>query len=289
MNITNACPNCGNIQIEKFCSHCGQPQNGQGNTFRELLFEFFNELTDVDGRLLLTLRTILFEPGCITKDYAAQRRMRYLPPFRMYLLANVVLYFVLGWFSSGVNVRLDNISVDLVLTGDQIYVTDEPSRIIQNSDDGKINRAIYLNNKESLELLASHIPQLGFVLLPVAALILMLLFFRRKLPFGIHFVAALHIKTAIALILSIAAILNGVCTVIQYLLGVPLLVISKYLLFTAVFTAIVHVAFTVHGIYGGKIVFNLLRIPVLFFTYAYAATAGMFVLVMYTAWSMANA
>ena len=60
-----------------------------------MLGEAFQELTELDGRLAKSFATLLFRPGRMTVDYLAHRRERYVPPFRLYLMASVVLYFML--------------------------------------------------------------------------------------------------------------------------------------------------------------------------------------------------
>ena len=53
-----------------------------------------HELLDVDGRLWLTLKTLLFKPGLLTLEYNQGKRVKYSPPLRMYLAISI-LFFIL--------------------------------------------------------------------------------------------------------------------------------------------------------------------------------------------------
>lgn len=53
-----------------------------------------HELLDIDGRLLLTLKTLLFEPGKLTVEYNRGRRIKYTPPLRMYLVISIVFFLI---------------------------------------------------------------------------------------------------------------------------------------------------------------------------------------------------
>lgn len=51
-------------------------------------------MTNLDGKVALTVRDLLLHPGRLTREYLAGRRARYLPPVRLYLLASVAFFLV---------------------------------------------------------------------------------------------------------------------------------------------------------------------------------------------------
>jgi hypothetical protein len=59
----------------------------------------------IDGRLVRTLPALMFRPGHMTRKYLSGQRARYMPPFRLFLLASIVFFLTLftagdnlGWF-----------------------------------------------------------------------------------------------------------------------------------------------------------------------------------------------
>lgn len=59
--------------------------------FHDALDVFLN----LESRVWLSLRPLLFAPGRLTNEYIAGRRTRYLPPFRIYLVFSL-LFFLLA-------------------------------------------------------------------------------------------------------------------------------------------------------------------------------------------------
>lgn len=51
-----------------------------------LVKELPRELTDIDGKLLASLRFLLTRPGFLADEYIAGRRSRYISPLRLYLI-----------------------------------------------------------------------------------------------------------------------------------------------------------------------------------------------------------
>lgn len=54
----------------------------------------FLAVSDLDSRLLRTLRALVLRPGQLTQAYRDGRRRPYLPPVQLFLLINVVYFFV---------------------------------------------------------------------------------------------------------------------------------------------------------------------------------------------------
>ena len=86
------CANCGAPRTGAFCAQCGQAADVRPHSFVAWLKELASELFSIDGRGVRTLRD-LFEPGRLSIDWVAGRRSRHLPPVRLFLLAS------LGFFS----------------------------------------------------------------------------------------------------------------------------------------------------------------------------------------------
>ena len=77
----------------KFCGHCGQKLADPVHSLRHFQAEAVEDLTHADSRLWRTLIALLFRPGFLTREFLDGRRVRYLPPLRLYLVLSF-LFFV---------------------------------------------------------------------------------------------------------------------------------------------------------------------------------------------------
>lgn len=105
------CSNCETPLKGRYCHKCGQI----ADTWHRPIWSLFSEITEglfnLDGRVWRTLPSLLFRPGHLTRNYLTGKRQRYIPPFRLFLLASLVFFlaFELGP-SSDKKVRIpDNV------------------------------------------------------------------------------------------------------------------------------------------------------------------------------------
>ncbi len=61
----------------------------------ELGEEALDQFLSLDGKVLRTLKLLLFRPGALTKEFLAGRRVQYVSPLRLYLLCSL-LFFTLA-------------------------------------------------------------------------------------------------------------------------------------------------------------------------------------------------
>jgi hypothetical protein len=92
------CLNCGARLSGQYCGNCGQRSATRLISIWQLLAEAFGDLFELDSRLWRTLIPLLIRPGLLTHDYLLGRRMRYMPPFRMYLVLSLI-FFVVAFFN----------------------------------------------------------------------------------------------------------------------------------------------------------------------------------------------
>lgn len=90
------CPNCESTHVEKFCAQCGQkrPNHAADYSLWSVLVAAVERVTQYDGRLLRTLRALAIHPGLLTRDHFEGRRSRHLPPFELFVFANVVAWLL---------------------------------------------------------------------------------------------------------------------------------------------------------------------------------------------------
>ena len=88
------CLNCGHRVEEHFCSHCGQENIEPRQPFHYLFTHFFEDLTHYDGHVWKTFRFLLLKPGLLTREYLMGRRMRYVPPVRLYIFLSFITFLL---------------------------------------------------------------------------------------------------------------------------------------------------------------------------------------------------
>ena len=91
------CLNCGAHLRGQYCGSCGQRGSSRLISLWELLRDAFGDLFELDSRLWRTLVPLIIKPGRLTHDYLQGRRVRYMPPFRMYLVLSL-LFFLVAFF-----------------------------------------------------------------------------------------------------------------------------------------------------------------------------------------------
>jgi len=107
------CANCGAPLTGRYCSECGQRHHDQPIAhFWHFVREAAEDLTHADSRLWQTVIALLFRPGFLTREFLEDRRVRYLPPVRLYLVVSVIFFII-----AGVHSRISNPQV-LILSED---------------------------------------------------------------------------------------------------------------------------------------------------------------------------
>lgn len=89
---------------DKYCYNCGQLNNTKKLNFDDFFGEFFSGLFAYDSRFHRTIRSLLFNPGKISKDYINGKRIRYANPFRFYLSVSIIFFLILGFANSFNNI-----------------------------------------------------------------------------------------------------------------------------------------------------------------------------------------
>lgn len=91
--------NCKNCQTElqegaHFCLQCGQSTASLNRPFVAVSKDMLHELLDIDGRLWLTMHIMLSKPGQLTQEFNQGKRVKYTPPFRLYLVISILFFII---------------------------------------------------------------------------------------------------------------------------------------------------------------------------------------------------
>jgi hypothetical protein len=190
------CHNCGAIVSGNFCAACGQGTTLHVASAREFLHEFIGHYIALEGKLWQSLALLLFRPGRLTTEYIAGRRARYVQPLRIYLTFSI-LFFALLKFGPHQLIEKDALA-------SQTTTASEPGKVRVTTNLGTINPAwearvhqiAAMPKSQSIGLFKSiffsYVPYVMFLLMPVFALYLKLLYLGSGRHYGEHMLFALH-------------------------------------------------------------------------------------------------
>jgi hypothetical protein len=237
------CLNCGTGLHGAFCSSCGQRAIAPYPTVREMVGDTWAELSGYDGRFARTFILLLRRPGALTLEFLAGRRVRFIAPLRLYLVASLV-YFLLAAAIPNVQqprtAKLPGSKVTIDLTdpdrdGLDALTPEQQKEILGNIERAPsllrpILRAILTKPAEFRRGFLEIMARVLFVLVPVFAAIVAL-FYRRR-PFSQHVVFALHLHATIFLSLTAAQLghLSGRQIIVDILGALATVWIAAYAL-----------------------------------------------------------
>lgn len=185
LDNSQKCTNCDAPVTGQFCQTCGQRHDSHLHPFRQLIQDALATVLNLDGRFYQTMQ-LMFKPGRLTKAYLEGKRVRYVPPFRLYLSFSIVYFALAAWL----NIK------DFLLFN--------------------------LNFPPELSHLPEAFPRFLFVLVPAFALFLKGLY--RKRLYAEHLVFSLHIHATLFVVFSLTALLEYATSLIPN--GDTLLVIT---------------------------------------------------------------
>ncbi len=93
------CMNCGNPARGEYCPSCGQRKVDVRVSVRALIMDVLEDQFILDKRLPRTLGNLFFRPGRLTVEHINGRIVRYIHPFRLYLVSSLVFFLVLSFLS----------------------------------------------------------------------------------------------------------------------------------------------------------------------------------------------
>ena len=100
------CANCGATLQGEYCHVCGQRGKDPRRLVIGLVQDVIVETLSVDSKLARTIWTLFRAPGRLAKAYISGQRVRYSPPFRLYLFTSV-LFFAAGFWMLTAQLGLD--------------------------------------------------------------------------------------------------------------------------------------------------------------------------------------
>lgn len=241
--IDKNCLNCNTETVGRFCHICGQENTEPRESFSHLVRHFLEDLTHFDGKFFRTIIQLFTKPGFLASEYIKGRRATYLNPIRFYIFVSAFFFLLLtGVFmniKSSPRQKKENAGIGKVMIdfgtelkkkdslqiNDRVYnsVTEYDSvqaALPEHERDGAIahyvgRKMIAVNkysadNREESEARLKEkffhtLPYALFISLPVVALILQLLYWRRKQHYYVsHIIFLVYMYCFVFLVLLLA-------------------------------------------------------------------------------------
>lgn len=160
------CLNC-NYEVKtenKYCPNCGQENADKRISLLLLLQDAFATAFNFESRVFKTIPYFLFFPGRLTTEFLEGKRVRYMHPFKIYLLSSLLFFFVvIKLFTPAIETAIRNIdkktedlNVNLTLNDstntnnstEKRFIEDVPTEFIKGVQEGMDNQR---NLQDSLE------------------------------------------------------------------------------------------------------------------------------------------
>ena len=181
-----------------YCPACGEsPPSSRDLTLRGLFHQLFHAFSSIDGRLLRSFRCLVTRPGALTVAYVQGRRIRYLGPFQLFLVANV-LFFAM---QSLTNTNIVSSTLDSHLHN-QDWQAVAQRLVSQRLETMQTTLDLYAPIFDRAIVLHAK----SFIILMVLpfAILLPILFYRNRQPFVAHAVFSLHFYAFLLLLFCVS-------------------------------------------------------------------------------------
>jgi hypothetical protein len=91
------CENCGAQLSGRYCAQCGQPAIDYRRSFRHVVVDVLDSFLNWDSKFFATIGLLIAKPWRLTNEFLAGKRMRYVHPLRLYLLASILFFFAVNY------------------------------------------------------------------------------------------------------------------------------------------------------------------------------------------------
>ncbi|MCA9193041.1 MAG: DUF3667 domain-containing protein [Planctomycetales bacterium] len=187
----------------------------------ELTVEALKTFIQIDSKFLLSLRSLIFHPGQLTKDYIQGRRQRYLRPLSLFLLIAALMFVVAEWqvskrvkLSDVTTARGESVMIEL-LPGMNLSLRRESLESIERNPDEGIRsllrsqdispgtwqhylaeRALRVIDRDGINSFRQHMIRSAsravFFLVPILAIVVYVFHLRQKVYLAESVIYCLH-------------------------------------------------------------------------------------------------
>src|SRR6266704_6236685 len=96
------CENCGAELAGPHCAQCGQAAIDYRRSFRHVIVDVLDSFLNWDSKFFTTIALLIVKPWRLTNEFLAGKRVRYVNPLRLYLLASILFFFAVNFGAKGI-------------------------------------------------------------------------------------------------------------------------------------------------------------------------------------------
>jgi thiamine biosynthesis protein ThiS len=198
------CPTCGEPVDRKFCPNCGEKKPSKEDfSMRHFFTHALGEFFHFDSKIFRSFRLLFARPGFLTAEYVRGCRKPYLHPFQLFFIANLVYFFMqplVGWTGLRTTLYIQTHRMEYSRMAERLVAEKIAARgVTQEQFTRSFDHVVDVQARS-----------LAVIMVPMYALILALLQWRKRQYFGQHLVFSLHFVAFWLLALFTA--LYGACS-----------------------------------------------------------------------------
>jgi hypothetical protein len=271
------CKNCGAALLGRYCVDCSQAADVHVPTTGELVHEAMEGLAHADSRLWRTLIPLWFQPGKLTNEFIAGRRIAYVPPFRLYLVLSVIFFLVASFHG----LKSDRVIFDDSdqPKGQQTLCQDLGASVPMANWGERIKHACTAikqdNGASWLHVAITTVPKAMFIFLPVIAFLHMLMYWRPRHRYVEHLLFFLHLHAMVFSVATVLVLLVSIAAAWPALDGAISVVVNL-----SVWAAAIYSLFAMRRVFGRSWIGTLLKafvMMIVYFVVLGIGVAGIFV------------
>lgn len=189
-----------------YCPKCGQENHVRRASIRVLSHDFLQDYWTFDSKLFKSIIPLLFKPGFLSKEFIEGRRVRYIPPIRMYLFISFIFFLVTSFLEQKQGIvkigldenkkieTVDTLKKDDIKMDSIISVENEMSTLITKKSDyistqeGQKNMNLQMNK---------NFPFILFIMIPILAFVFFLFFRKKGYYYVDYLIYSLHLQSFI--------------------------------------------------------------------------------------------
>ncbi len=255
------CANCNTALAGPWCYTCGQRGEQYHRSIWRLTWEAVEGLTDLDGRIWQTFPRLILRPGRLTRDYLDGHRAVQVPPFRIFLVVLLLVFFA-GALDVSKNREQFRLAGPNSPEAAKFLTPEQQKNFTMQIGDAKASnwmkeRLIFsLNHQDAFfAAVADWGQRFAVLMLPIAALMLTVLFVFKKDTYVFdHLIFAMHSLSFQGLLLT----------------GVFLLALIGDWGANLLWLSPIHLFMHMRGTYRISVIGTLVRMTLLFFGSAIA-------------------
>ena len=282
----STCRNCKTQLLARYCHNCGQDFFAGGEkTVGEILYNTVDTVFAWDNKILKTLKYLIFYPGKLTKDFFAGKVVQYVYPAKLFWFITILFFasFNIGGHiddltSDDKELNLKFTMNDALKNKEEKDVPVQQEEVAKDEPETKAAPLIGLNEREKIIIstfktgFTDYIPYVTFMLVPFFALLLFMLFYKKKKYYASHMIFALHFHSFVFLFFTVYILLYDFIPESWESVVLPVLFILPAVYF----------AIALYVAYRPSIPKLIWKIPFVMFTYGIASltTLVLFILLL---------